>query len=1006
MHPYKVLKLFTMAITLRVPLRLIVFPLSVLLSMPLAFAQQNTGIIKGRVLQEETGQYLEGATVELSPRTEHQLTTFEGEFAFYDLPPGKYTIRVIYSGLDPQTASIELSAGTIVDRTVTMSTDAYKMEKFVVTGEREGNAAAIVAQKNAPNVINNIAIDAFGPIADGNIARFLQHLPGVDNAGLINGEVGSFGVRGMEQALSTVTMDGDALATANAAGTYGDRAFPIDIVPAEMIESVRLTKSPTPDMAADSIGGNVNLKTKSALNLKGRRLNYSAGGNYNTYRGNAKWRPTASFSYIDRLGEDNSWGITVVGSYSSAYDTQDRLVTALHHVDTDKGDLNVEDPVIKTQLRFLTADTQRDRMGGSVKIEKKLGYNLVLNGSIVYNLFKSKMDRSDPRITGVNRVVMYEGADKNGNPMNSEAAIRTGADAYTINADNVRQRASIAPGYTETYQEWLDTTVQNYVWLTKKRTDLWRYMAGAEYKYSRGWARLAAAYSQSESNYERYTFYGQQARGMGLIIDADSGSPERPKVTESYNARNGTIFEGSDVDNYSSGRFSSVPQDVTDEVFSATLDWNHRFSRSAFVHYVQTGLAYRTKDYSIIENTYSYDYKVASGFSQFLRDKPSEALFNGYYPSFDYFDIDKIRRALGEDRSSFTFRNNVYLPASFFAENVLSAYAMTGRAMGRFSWLAGVRMEYTDLKGEGNVSSQNKAGQIAYARLSKKSDFTDYFPGVHLRYDLTSNIVLRASWSRSMGRPSISRQVPSTEIYEGSDPDDDTSSTKGTIRENNISLKPMYSDNFDIMFEWYFSKAGIFSAGVFERRIDGYIMNVKDMITANNTHGWGPEYYDYTYRTQVNMNNAKVKGVEFDYNQALSFLPAALRTMRLNANATLMETSGSFDGGSTELPGFKKRLFNVGITWPIRKFQVRVFYNYNGPYLSSYNTLDIDHTYKTGVRVLNANFQYQINRRFIIFADLFNILNDAPNDYVINPSHIEVYEQNGMRMSVGIKGRF
>ncbi len=986
-----------------------------------AWGQGVSGSISGRVLQQETGNYLEGATIELTPRGERQLTTNKGEFAFIDLPPGDYTLRVSYLGLDSQALKITLASGASEDRVIPMTSDVYKLEKFVVTGEREGNAAALVEQKNAPNVMNNIAIDAYGPIADGNLAQFLQFLPGVDNAGLINGEVGSFGVRGMEQALSTVTMDGSSLAAANAAGTYGDRSFPIDIVPAEMIDSVRLTKSPTPDMPADSIGGNVNLKTKSALSLKGRRFNYNIAGNNNTYRGDSDWRPTATFSYMDRFGVGKSWGITVVGSHSSAFNTQDRLATTLHHVDMDEADLNVEDPIIKTQLRFISADVLRDRSGGSVKIEKRLG-KWWLGASAMYNLFKSTMNRSDPRLSGVNRAVMYEGTASNGNPMNSEAAIRNGADAYTVAANGSRQRASIAPGYTETRQEWLDATIQNYVWLTKKKTDLWRFMGDAEYKYSRGWLKFAATHSQSDSNYERYTFYGQKARGWGLIIDEEAGSSERPMITESYNTSPiGTIFAGSNVNGYAAGRFTSNPENVSDETLNLSADWNHRFSHSAWVHYIQAGAAWRSKDYVIDNNTYSYDYNISNGFSQLLQDKPSEGLFKGYYPAFDYFDINKITPLIG-DTSVFTFRNNVFLPSSNLTENVTSAYIMAGRAHGRFSWLAGVRMEHTDIEGTGNLSRENAQGGISYDRMTKSARYTDFFPGAHLRYDMTANIVARASWSRSMGRPSISRQIPRTEIYEGADPyedeDGNSSATRGTIWQNNIALKPMYSDNFDLSFEWYFSSAGIFSAGVFERRIEGYIMSYRETLGPDGGHGWGPEWHDYRYRTQVNMSKARVRGVEFNYNQALSFLPAALKTMRLNANATLMETKGSFEGGSvdasgglikggdTALPGFKDRLFNLGLTWPIRKFQVRVFYNYNAPYLSAYNAIDIDRTYKTATRVLNANFQYQISRRYVIFADLFNILNDAPSDYVVSPSHLEVYERNGMRVSMGIKGRF
>jgi iron complex outermembrane recepter protein len=43
------------------------------------------------------------------------------------------------------------------------------MDKFTVSGVREGTALAITRQQQAPNVKNIVASDTFGNIADGNV---------------------------------------------------------------------------------------------------------------------------------------------------------------------------------------------------------------------------------------------------------------------------------------------------------------------------------------------------------------------------------------------------------------------------------------------------------------------------------------------------------------------------------------------------------------------------------------------------------------------------------------------------------------------------------------------------------------------------------------------------------------------------------------------------------------------------------------------------------------------
>jgi hypothetical protein len=55
-----------------------------------------------------TGAYVEGALVTLTPARQTALTARDGSFYFSSLPPGEYQVSVSYTGLDAQTASVEL----------------------------------------------------------------------------------------------------------------------------------------------------------------------------------------------------------------------------------------------------------------------------------------------------------------------------------------------------------------------------------------------------------------------------------------------------------------------------------------------------------------------------------------------------------------------------------------------------------------------------------------------------------------------------------------------------------------------------------------------------------------------------------------------------------------------------------------------------------------------------------------------------------------------------------
>jgi outer membrane receptor protein involved in Fe transport len=98
----------------------------------------------------------------------------------------------------------------------------------------------------------------------------------------VGGDVRYLRIRGLHQNLSTITQDGNRLADAAFAGAT--RKFQFQTVDSDSIERIEVTKSPTPDMDGDSIGGAVNLVSKSAFDSSpARRISSSVG---------AIWRPS------------------------------------------------------------------------------------------------------------------------------------------------------------------------------------------------------------------------------------------------------------------------------------------------------------------------------------------------------------------------------------------------------------------------------------------------------------------------------------------------------------------------------------------------------------------------------------------------------------------------------------------------------------------------------------------------------------------------------------------
>ena len=77
-------------------------------------------------------------------------------------------------------------------------------------------------------------------------------------------------------------IDGNPVAAAdNAIGTGRDFAF--EQVSPSTVDTIELSKTPLADQPANSLAGSINVKSKSALNQKGRRINYSLNLTMNEY---------------------------------------------------------------------------------------------------------------------------------------------------------------------------------------------------------------------------------------------------------------------------------------------------------------------------------------------------------------------------------------------------------------------------------------------------------------------------------------------------------------------------------------------------------------------------------------------------------------------------------------------------------------------------------------------------------------------------------------------------
>ena len=222
----------------------------------LARAQTGTGVIVGTV-SGPAGGALANASVSLAGTNLTATADRQGAYRLSPVPAGEHTVVVTYIGLGAGTTAVKVTAG----QTVTADVRLSYSEAIEVSGSplMQGQAKALNTQENATNITNVVSSDQMSRFPDINAAESTQRLPAVS---LLRdqGEGRYVLVRGTEPRLNSTTVNGERLPSPEGGG----RNVALDTIPADVLEAISVSKTLTPDMDGDSIGGTVDLVTKRA----------------------------------------------------------------------------------------------------------------------------------------------------------------------------------------------------------------------------------------------------------------------------------------------------------------------------------------------------------------------------------------------------------------------------------------------------------------------------------------------------------------------------------------------------------------------------------------------------------------------------------------------------------------------------------------------------------------------------------------------------------------------
>ncbi len=158
-----------------------------------------------------------------------------------------------------------------------MAEEEINLETVRVVGQAAQISKALNQQRNSNSIESVIHADDIGQLPDDNAAEALQRLPGVSVEN-DQGEGRFVTVRGLAPELNAVTINGTLVPSPEA----GTRAVALDVLPSELVQSLSVVKTLTPDMDANSLGGTVNVQTLSGFDHDGLFYTTTVEGSHDT----------------------------------------------------------------------------------------------------------------------------------------------------------------------------------------------------------------------------------------------------------------------------------------------------------------------------------------------------------------------------------------------------------------------------------------------------------------------------------------------------------------------------------------------------------------------------------------------------------------------------------------------------------------------------------------------------------------------------------------------------
>ncbi|WP_448245450.1 TonB-dependent receptor [Thalassotalea agariperforans] len=890
----------------------------------------------GRITDASNSVYFEGAKVRLIELDITTITARDGSFRFSNVPQGTYTLEINYLGAEKVTKSITVGTDGEIQQSFVIGSDIRSIENVIVYGQRAGQAGSINRQRNADNLMSVVSADTIGQSPDQNAAEALQRLPGM-SIQRDQGEGRFVAIRGIDPNLNNVTINGVNVPSPES----GVRSVAMDVIPSELIQSLEVSKTVTPDMDANAVGGSVEVKSLSAFDKQEQSYSATIQGSYNELMEESSPKLSGSFTDVFQLSGGSQLGI------ASAISWFERKFGS-HNIETGSGwgDFEYEDSVTGEDFETFGAEEIEQRHYAITRERLGIALNFDLHTSLTdkYYLRTLYSQFSDDEFRTSNQYKLSDGAlDSSSYTQGSAQFIDAEMERGTKDRYEEQEILSIVFGGSNQLNQWL---VEYDVGFSKSQED--------------------------EPNRIDVAFAGE-----GLLLGYQS-TGDVPRLIQSAAAHDLTNFEIDEI--------AYENNHAKDEEISIKLDLSRDFVWNNNNGIFKFGFKHQSREKSNNVDVTIYD----GGF-----DEVTAANFETASPRYELGDFGPsisqsgLSSYVNSNRSQFEINELDTMidsnAGSYISEeDVTAAYAMITLDIDKWRVITGLRYEDTSFETTGNRVeliedgvNDDESVNITPWRVSK--DYAHLLPSLNVKYQASEKLLARFAFTQTIARPtfgdSAAYQLIESEVTE----DDGVIETERKAEVGNPNLEAFESNNIDFSIEYYPGNIGVLSAGLFYKDISNYVV----LAEVQNNGQW--DGYEEVFQP-INGGDASLTGLELAWTKNFD------SGLFISANGTFVDTDN-------DLPNQADTLANLMLGYENNKFSARLSTSYKS---ESFQFVDNDSSvYEDTHTQVDFTAKYYFSETMQVYFNAVNITDEPLYIYHGDRAYNYQYEEYGASFELG-----